>query len=183
MEPANTPSEVLSVARQWPAVMFVGLLTLVLGVVVVVWPDQTLVVLSVLLGIQLLLAGVFRLIGAFSSEAVAPWLLGFVGILSMVAGVAVLRHPFETVAVLATILGIVWIVSGTIDIINAIADSQLDDRWLIGLAGLFAVVAGIVVVSWPGPTVTAIAWIAGIYLLVVGLTTMYGAYRLRSVTK
>jgi uncharacterized membrane protein HdeD (DUF308 family) len=161
--------------------MFVGVLALAFGVIVMVWPDQTLVVLSVLLGIQLLLAGVFRLISAFSAEATAPGLLGFVGILGMVAGVAVLRHPFETVAVLATILGIVWIVSGTIDVISAIADSRLDDRWLAGLAGLLSVAFGIVVVSWPGPTVRVIAWIAGIYLVVVGLTTIYGAYRLRSI--
>jgi uncharacterized membrane protein HdeD (DUF308 family) len=183
MEPTSTPAEALAVAREWPAVMFVGLLTLALGVIVVVWPEQTLVVLSVLLGIQLLLAGVFRLISAFSSEAMAPVFLGFVGILGMVAGVAVLRHPFETVAVLATILGIVWIVSGTIDIISAIADSQLDGRWLIGFAGALAVVAGVIVVSWPGPTVTVVAWIAGIYLIVVGITTAYGAFRLRSIAQ
>lgn len=183
MEPTTTPSAALAVAREWPAVMFVGLLTVVFGVVVVAWPSQTLVVLSVLLGIQLLLVGLFRLISAFSSEAIAPGFLGFVGILGMVAGVAVLRRPFETVAVLATILGIVWIVSGTIDIISAIADSRLDDRWLLGLAGLLAVAAGVIVVSWPQPTVAVIAWIAGIYLMIAGIATMYGAYRLRSIAR
>lgn len=181
MERRTITSETLAVARQWPAVMFVGILTLGLGVVVVAWPEQTLVVLSVLLGIQLLLNGLLRLISAFSSEAIAPGLLGFVGILGMVAGIAVLRHPFETVAVLATILGIVWIVSGSIDIIGAMADSELDDRWLFGLAGVLSVVSGVIVVSWPGPTVTVIAWVAGIYLIFVGLITIYGGFRLRSV--
>ena len=104
-----------------------------------------------------------------------------VGILGMVAGVAVVRHPFETVAVLATILGIVWIVSGSVDIISAIADSRLDDRGLFGLMGLLSLVAGITVVSWPGPTVTVIAWVAGIYVVVFGLTTVFGAFRMRSI--
>lgn len=173
----------LAVAREWPVVMFVGFLTLALGVIVVAWPDQTLVVISVLFGIQLLLMGLFRLISAFSSDAIAPGLTGFVGVLGMVAGVAVIRHPFETVAVLATILGIVWIVSGAIDFISSVADSQLEDRFWVGLMGLITVIAGIVVVSWPQPTVTVIAWIAGIYLLVLGLTTIYGAFRLRSVAQ
>jgi len=173
----------LAVAREWPAVMFVGVLTLVLGAVVVAWPDQTLVVLSVLFGIQLLLMGLFRLIGAFSSEAIAPGLVGFVGILGMVAGIAVIRHPFDTVAVLATILGIVWIVSGAIDFISSLADSKLEDRFWTGLMGLITTIAGIVVISWPTPTVTVIAWIAGIYLLLIGLTTMYGALRLRSIAQ
>ncbi|MDJ0954610.1 MAG: HdeD family acid-resistance protein [Acidimicrobiia bacterium] len=178
-----TPNPALALAREWPMVMFVGLLTAAFGVVVVVWPSQTLVVLSVLLGIQLLLAGLFRLISAFSSEAIAPGFLGFVGILGMVAGVAVLRHPFETVAVLATILGIVWIVSGSIDIISALADSRLDDRWFFGLAGLLSLVSGIIVVSWPAPTVTVIAWVAGIYLILAGISMMYSAFRLRSLAR
>jgi uncharacterized membrane protein HdeD (DUF308 family) len=163
--------------------MFVGLLTIALGIAVVAWPDQTLVVLSVLFGIQLLLVGLFRLIGAFSSDAIAPGLMGFVGILGMVAGVAVVRHPFDTVTVLATILGIVWIVGGSVDIISAIADSRLDDRGLFGLMGLLSLVAGIIVVSWPAPTVTVIAWIAGIYVIVFGLTTVFGAFRMRSIAQ
>lgn len=183
METTSAPNELLAVARGWPIVMFVGLLTIAVGIAVVAWPDQTLVVLSVLFGIQLLLFGLFRLIGAFSSEATAPGLLGFVGILGMVAGVAVIRHPFETVAVLATILGIVWIVSGSVDVISAIADSQLDDRWLFGLMGLLSLVAGVIVVSWPAPTVTVIAWIAGMYLILFGITTAFGALRLRSIAQ
>ncbi len=173
----------LAMAREWPVVMFVGLITIALGAIVVAWPDQTLVVISVLFGIQLLLFGLFRLIGAFSSDVGSPGLVGFVGILGMVAGVAILRHPFETVAVLAMVLGIVWIVSGTIDVINAVADSSLEDRWLHAISGLLMVVAGIIIVSWPKPTVTVIAWIAGIYLIVFGLVTVFGSVRLRSLTK
>lgn len=185
METTNAPVGPidLAVAREWPVVMFVGFLTLALGLIVVAWPDQTLVVLSVLFGIQLLLMGLFRLIGAFSSDATAPGLMGFVGILGLVAGVAVIRHPFETVAVLATILGIVWIVSGAIDFIGSVADSQLEDRFWVGLMGVITAITGIIIVSWPKPTVTVIAWIAGIYLLLLGLTTIYGAFRLRSIAQ
>lgn len=183
METTSTPPGALAIAREWPVVMFMGLLTVVLGVVVVAWPDQTLVVLSVLFGIQLLLVGVFRLISAFSSETAAPGLMGFVGILGMVAGVAVVRHPFETVAILATILGIVWIVSGTIDVIGAIADSRLEDRFWTGLMGFVTAIAGIIIIAWPKPTVTVIAWIAGIYLILIGLIAAFGAIRLRSISQ
>ena len=46
----------LAMAREWPAVLFMGIITIGLGVVVLVWPSQTLTVLSILLGIQILLA-------------------------------------------------------------------------------------------------------------------------------
>ena len=47
----------IAMAREWPSVMLIALLTLALGVVVLAWPSQTLVVVSVLLGIQLLVFG------------------------------------------------------------------------------------------------------------------------------
>lgn len=168
-------------AASWPVAMFVGLVTIAIGVVVVVWPGETLTVLSVLFGIQLLLFGVFRLISAFSSQSLAPGLTGFIGVIGMVAGVVVLRNPFETVAVLATLLGIVWIVGGSIDLISSIADNRLQDRGWIALSAAVSIVAGIIVVAWPAPTVTVIAWVAGIYLIVFGLMFCFGAFRLKKL--
>ena len=43
----------LAVASGWSAAIFIGLITAGLGVVVLVWPGETLAVLSVLFGIQL----------------------------------------------------------------------------------------------------------------------------------
>ena len=168
-------------AASWPVAMFVGLVTIAIGVVVVVWPGETLTVLSVLFGIQLLLFGVFRLISAFSSQSLAPGLTGFIGVIGMVAGVVVLRNRFETVAVLATLLGIVWIVGGSIDLISSIADNRLQDRGWIALSAAVSIVAGIIVVAWPAPTVTVIAWVAGIYLIVFGLMFCFGAFRLKKL--
>jgi uncharacterized membrane protein HdeD (DUF308 family) len=174
----------LAVARSWPVVMFVGLLTLVIGIMVVAWPDETLKVLSILFGIQLLMFGVFRLISAFSSDSLAPGLVGFIGVIGMIgmiAGVVVLRNPFETVAVLATVLGVVWIVGGSIDLISSIADRRLTDRPMAAFSALVSIIAGVVIVSWPTPTLAVIAWIAGIYLITFGVLFCLGAFRLRQL--
>jgi uncharacterized membrane protein HdeD (DUF308 family) len=179
---ATTPYGV-SLAREWSTVLFVGIVTIVLGIVVLVWPQETLVVLAVLFGIQLLLFGLFRLIHAFSDDVSSRGLLGFVGLLAMIAGVIILRHPFDSVAVLATILGVVWIVAGSVDVIGALADSTIGHRWMQGIAGLLSVAAGIIVVAWPEPTITVIAWIGGLYLVIFGLFLSASAFSLRSVNK
>lgn len=178
-----TDPNVLSVAREWPAVLFMGIVTLALGVVVIAWPSQTLTVLSILLGLQILLLGIFRLIVAFSDETVSPGLTGFIGVLLIIGGVIVLRNPFETVAVLATILGVAWIVIGAVEIIESIANSRAEGRGMMFFGGLLSLGAGIVVVVWPAPTVTVIAWIAGFYLIVFGLFLAASAFSMRSVTK
>jgi uncharacterized membrane protein HdeD (DUF308 family) len=171
----------LAVARSWPVVMFVGLVTLVIGIMVVAWPDETLKVLSILFGIQLLIFGVFRLISAFSSDSLAPGLVGFIGVIGMIAGVVVLRNPFETVAVLATVLGVVWIVGGSIDLISSIADRRLTVRPMAAFSALVSFIAGGGIVSWPAPTLAVIAWIAGIYLITFGVLFCLGAFRLRQL--
>jgi uncharacterized membrane protein HdeD (DUF308 family) len=169
----------LGFARLWPVVLFLGIVTVGFGVVVLVWPEETLKVISILIGLQLLLFGLFRLIGAFSDAISAPGLTGFVGVLLMIAGIIVLRHPFETAALLATILGVVWIVTGAVDSIDAIANGDSKNRLLQVLAGLVTIAAGAVVVSWPAPTVEVIAWITGFYLVVHGLFIAANAMSLR----
>mgnify|MGYP001823104680 FL=1 len=169
----------LAVAGTWTVALFIGLFTVGIGIIVLAWPSETLTVLSILFGIQLLLFGLFRLISAFSSQTLAPGLVGFIGVISMIGGIVVLRHPFETVEVLAAILGVVWIVGGAIDLIAAFADRTIENRFVHGLLAVLSIVAGIIVVSWPAPTVTVIAWVAGLYLIVFGLVFCFGALKLR----
>ena len=173
----------LLIAREWSAILVIGILTVAVGAAVIAWPSETLTVLSVLLGIQLLVFGLFRLVGAFAHDVSSPGFIGFVGILGMVAGVVVLRNPFETVTVLATVLGAVWIVTGVIEVIDAIANKYVDGRGWMALAGLVSIAAGAVIVAWPAPTVTVIAWIAGFYLIVFGLFICASAFSMRSLTK
>ncbi len=173
----------ISVAREWPAIATVGVLTVVLGGIVIAWPDTTLKVLSVLLGIQLLVFGLYRLIRAFADDTVSKGLSGFVGVLGLVAGVVVIRNPFETVEVLAVILGVLWIVAGAIDLIGSLADSTLPERGWVAFGGLLSIVAGIVVVAWPGPTVLVLAWVAGLYLIILGLFLVVTAFSMRGVAK
>ena len=97
----------------------------------------------------------------------------------LIAGIIVLRNPIETVAVLATILGVVWIITGSIDVIEALANKREGSRLLLALMGLLSVAAGVIVISWPAPTLTVLAWIAGLYLVIFGLFISANAFSLR----
>ena len=167
-------------ARSWSVAVFVGVLTIALGVIVMVWPSQTLAVLAILLGLQLLIFGLYRLIHSFSSDVRSPGLLAFAGILGMVAGVIVLRHPFETVVVLATLLGVVWVIGGAIELMVAIVDGSQDHRWIMVFSALLSIAAGVIVLAWPAPTLTVIAWISGLYLVLSGLLICDLGWKLKS---
>jgi uncharacterized membrane protein HdeD (DUF308 family) len=97
----------------------------------------------------------------------------------MLGGIVVLRNPIETVVVLATILGAVWIVTGSIDVIEAFSSKAQGSRFLMILGGLLSVAAGVLIVAWPAPTITVIAWISGLYLVIFGLFISANAFSLR----
>ena len=180
---SETGLDALRLAREWPAVFVMGLITVALGIVVISWPQETLTVISVLIGLQILIYGIYGLVKAFAHDTTSPGWTGFVGVLGIIIGIVVLRNPFETVAVLAALLGVVWIIGGIIQVFGSIADSGGEHRLLGVFGGLLSIVAGIVVVAWPAPTVTVIAWISGIYLIVFGLFLCVSAFQLRSLTK
>jgi uncharacterized membrane protein HdeD (DUF308 family) len=168
-----------ALARKWPALMFVGVVTIAVGVIMLAWPSETLAVVSVLIGIQFFIFGLYRLIEAFAGKTAG--VIGFVGVLLMISGVIVLRNPYETVAILATILGVAWVISGSIDAIAAITDRNTPSRGLRIFSGLVSVIAGLVAVSWPAPTVTVIAWIAGLQLVIFGLFIIATAFSFRTL--
>ncbi len=182
-ERKNSGSLGLAIIRDWPVVLFLGIVTVGLGTVVLSWPGETLIVISVLIGIQLMVFGLYRLILAFSDQAQSPAFTGLVGVMLMIASVIALRHPFETVAVLATLLGVVCIVAGVIDAVDAAANERSTRRLFSGLIGLSSIAAGVVVVAWPAPTVAVISWIIGFYLVVFGLFVVVNGLALRNLAR
>jgi uncharacterized membrane protein HdeD (DUF308 family) len=165
----------------WPVVLFVGLVTALIGLVVLAWTDETVEVLSVLFGVQLILFGLFRLIAAFSDSTGPAAFLGLVGVLGMAVGIAVLRNPFESIAVLATLLGVVWIVGGSVDLIGVLVGDGVGDPWLGGPMAALTIFAGLIIVLWPGPPLAVITWVAGLYLFAMGSVICVGAFKAKQL--
>jgi uncharacterized membrane protein HdeD (DUF308 family) len=177
------PAEMLTrVGRHWGWVLTYGILTLAAGLAVLVWPSQTLLVLAVLFGIQLIISGIFRFVAALATDDLTGGtrvLLAILGVLSVIIGVWAVRHVVLTLLALAVFLGIYWIVSGTIDIFTALAHRGMPDRGWTVFTGILSVIAGLIVLVWPGPTLLVLAVVLGIWLLIFGVMEIIAAFRLR----
>ena len=183
-DPTGNAAEVLrGTGRHWGWPLAYGIITLILGVVILVWPDRTVEVVAVLFGIQLLVAGVFRFVGAIAAEGEGGGtrvLLALLGVLCFIAGLYALRHLLVTILALALILGIFWIVNGCVEVFTALSDDTLPSRGWTVFMGLLSIAAGIVVLVWPGISLVTLAVVLGIWLLVLGLMEIVLAFRLRS---
>jgi uncharacterized membrane protein HdeD (DUF308 family) len=168
-----------SVARVWWLGLVVGLITLAGGVLLVAYPGPTLTVVALLVGIELLIGGIFLIVGAFGRPAGSrAWgVLG--GAIALIAGVIVIRHPSESLLVVAMAVGIYLILAGTLRLVGAFEVSE-GRGWLV-FAGFVDLVLGIVVVSWPQFGITTLAIVLGIVLIVRGLALVALSFVVRGL--
>lgn len=165
--------------RSWQASLFMGIVTLILGIIVAAHPTGSLNVIAVLLGILLIISGIFHLIRVFdTSEPHRVW-LGIAGLLFIVIGVVLIRHLHLTRALIGLIIGITWIVQGLAALIGGISGGAREGRawWII--FGVVSLIAGIVVAAAPASSLTALAVLLGIWFIVMGIIEIIGGFILR----
>jgi uncharacterized membrane protein HdeD (DUF308 family) len=174
---------VAGVGRHWGWVLAFGIITLAIGVIALIWPGRTLIVIAVLFGIQLIVMGIFRFVAAFAAGDVGGGtrvLYALLGVLSLIIGLYALRHVLITLLALALLLGIFWIVSGAVELFNALAHQVEHRGWLIFM-GILSIVAGVVVLAYPGISLLTLTVVLSIWLLIYGVMEIAVAFRIRSL--
>jgi len=180
-EPADLISQV---GRHWGWVLAYGILTVLAGVAVLAWPSETLLVIAVLFGVQLIISGIFRFVGALASDDLTGGtrvMLALLGVLSIIIGLWAVRHAVLTLVALIVFLGIFWVINGLIEIFAALSHRDMPDRGWSVLMGVLSAIAGIIVLAYPGLTLVGLAVILGIWLLVFGILEIIAAFRLRKL--
>lgn len=177
------PVSVNRLAEHWGLVLAYGLVTFGLGVILLVWPDATIVVFAVLLAIQLIIGGIYRIVTALGTSRLDGGMRALVGLsggVALVVGLLVLREPLQSVLVLGMILGVWWLVVGVIDVITAIVNPSARGRGWDILVGVISVLAGGFLLVYTDLSLTALVVFVGIWLVLAGLIASVAAFRLRS---
>src|SRR5215472_8368541 len=144
----------------WPAALLLGALTFILGLIVSLHPSNSVNVIAVLLGVLMILSGIFHLIRVFDpQEAHRVW-LGIAGLLFLV-------------------IGITWIVQGLAALIGGISGGVREGRawWII--FGAASLIAGIAVTVTPASSLNVLATLLGIWFMVMGVFEIIGGLLLR----
>ena len=157
-----------------------GVVALIIGVLITFWPERSAVVLTTILAIYLIIAGLAYLgMGIFSKgiSGGARALDLILGILFIVGAIIAFANLAQTTAVLAifiaVLIGVLWIVEGVVTL------AQLGDAPSKGWAiffGLLSIVAGIVVLFSPLWAAELLFIIAGIALIVLGIVQIVRAF-------
>jgi uncharacterized membrane protein HdeD (DUF308 family) len=168
------------VADHWGLIVVMGALSVILGILAIVYPGATIVTVSIFFAAWLFVSGIFSLIGSFSrdGDTGSRVLSAIIGVLSIIVGWALLRTPFQSVEVFIFVIGIFFLIQGVMTFIGAFAFKQ--GRGLRILSGVLGIIAGIIVLTYPISSAVTLALIAGIWLIILGIMQVVAGFQLRS---
>jgi uncharacterized membrane protein HdeD (DUF308 family) len=171
----------------WKNKLVSGVLTIVLGAMLLAWPGPSILVVSTMFGVYLLVSGFAELFFAFTlpRSAATRVLLFLTGALSVVLAILSFRHFGDGYAVLLLSL---WIGTGFIFLgvsENAVALGERDvpGRGWYAVLGIMSVIAGAVVLVWPFDSIVVLTLVSGTSLMILGVIQTGQAIQIRRDTK
>jgi uncharacterized membrane protein HdeD (DUF308 family) len=173
--------EVPEAERYWYLFVVSGVISGAIGILVLAYPDPSVKLLGVFLGIDLLVVGGLLLVRGMSSastpaEGPAEVLLGT---LAIIGGLVVIRNPGESLTLLVVAFGVYLIVAGALALSRGLVSRERRGPTL--LRGLVLVAAGTVIIAVPDIGLTTLAIVAGIALLLQGIAEIAEGLLLRKL--
>jgi uncharacterized membrane protein HdeD (DUF308 family) len=184
----DNPHPVSDLARRLctSAILF-GLLTVILGVALLVWPGPSILVAAGLFGVYLVVSGVAMVVLAFSlpSSAGSRFLNFISGVLSVILGILAFRHFGQGYAVLllAIWIGIGFIFRGVTAVAFQFGDREFPGRGWAIFFGVVSIIAGVVVLAYPFDSIVTLALVVGVWLVILGVAEVVSGFGMRSDVK
>lgn len=158
----------------------IGVVSVVVGAVILTRPTTSLGVLAILIGVGLILSGILELAGGGEpddGERMPRWRL-VTAILWIAAGVFVLVFPGLTVRTVAAVVAVALLVNGALSLLAAFRrGATWDARVSAALLGVAGIVFGLLALLWPDITLLVVAVVFGARLIIVGLLLTWHALR------
>jgi uncharacterized membrane protein HdeD (DUF308 family) len=169
-------------ARNWWATVIRGMISILFGLAVFAFPGISLLGLIVLFGIFSIVSGFFALMSLKSLPGnESTWMVLLEGITGIAVGIIALSWSGLTGVVLLYLIATWVIVSGIFEVITAVRlRRQIDNEWLLSLAGVASVIFGILLIAWPTAGAFALLWVIGTYAIFFGVLLVALGLRLRN---
>nr|WP_090601696.1 HdeD family acid-resistance protein [Mycobacterium lentiflavum] len=184
MQPTEVPS---MLPHLWKSTLVSGVLTLIVGVLVLAWPGISVLAAAIAFGVYLLITGVAQVVFAFSLHVSAGSriLLFISGAASLILAVLAFRHFGQGYAVLllAIWIGIGFVFRGVATTVSAISDPTLPGRGWSIFVGAITLIAGVVVLAYPFASIITLAIVVGIWLAVIGVFEVIASFGIRKASK
>ncbi len=171
------------IVRSWKWMALRGVCAVLFGVLALIWPGATLLVLTLLFGAYAFVDGIIALVVAFKIHGAGRpmWVLLFIGIAGILAGIGAIVFPGMTALALLMFIAAWATIIGIFQIAAAIRfRREIKNEFWLALSGALSVLFGVVLFVRPGAGVLAIVWLIGAYAILFGILLLALAFKLKS---
>ncbi|MEV0908019.1 HdeD family acid-resistance protein [Streptomyces hokutonensis] len=163
------------------ALLWRGLLAVVIGIVSVTWPGITVGAFVVLFAVYAFMSAVTDGVRAFAGDRVGPvigWLL--LALLSLAAGVGALAWPGITALALTVWVAAWALATGCMEIVLAFQRGETaGERALFLLTGLVSIALAFVLFVRPDIGAVSLANVFGLFSIVYGVSAVFASFEER----
>ena len=167
------------------AMVLLGILAVIVGIIAIAWPGVTIFALVILFAVYAFMAAGLQAARAFRSRAAGP-VLGhlLLGLIDLAAGVIALAWPLPTVFVLVIVVAAWALVGGFAEIFAGFQTGETaGTRTLFFVAGLVSVAFGVVLFARPGVGALTLALLFGLYTMIYGFSQITTGVHVRELGK
>ena len=147
--------------------LFAGIISLVLGILLFTQPGATISVVMLVVGLSWFIQGVVALLGIFIDKSEWGWKL-FGGVIGVAAGLLVFQNPVASSvavpAVIALILGVFGLLIG----ISALIAAFQGEGWGAGIFGAISIVIGLLMIFNAVVSAQVLIWLTALMLVIQG---------------
>jgi len=170
----------------WGASLTMGLVTLVIGAILVAAPTMSLSVIAILLGVVMVVSGIYYVVRAITGreEHARAW-HGVAGVVFVLIGLTLLRHLSFSLALIGLFIGFAWVIQGVMLLMESFSGLRRHTGgagWAM-VFGLISLAAGIVVIATPIASLMVLTLFLGCWFIVMGLLEIAGAFFLRRAAR
>jgi len=165
------------------ALLVRGVLSIVFGLLILVLPSATALVVVVMFGVFAIIDGITSVAHYFYDPAGrSRWTIAG-GIISIVAGIVAIALPGVTATAIGVLIGLWALVLGLSQIVLSFAARAFIHSWAVWLlTGLITTVFGIVVLVNPGLGLLGLVWMLAGFAIVTGILLVASGIGLRKLT-
>ena len=155
----------------------------VMGLVLLIWPNQSISIVSIITGATMIVLGVVSWISYFAKEKSV--LLASAGTISLIVGIIVCVKYQSIIAILLFLFGVFITLSGAVDLITSFYSKAngLGSWGVSSLLSIAVLIFGIVIMVNPTRTSTALVRLVGVGLLVYAVVDLVTFIQVKKAAK
>ena len=177
----NSPHQ--SAGIRWGSLVLLGIVAVIFGLLIVLFPGISALILVEIIGIFIVLLSFAAIMfsAIASGEGKGSLLIAILGVIGFFFGIATILSPVLMGEVIFAFIGIVLFIVGVINLVFAVSEKYMLHRGLFALQGIISVILGLAIMILPliGGVIALV--IIAAYFVFWGIVSIILGYSIRSL--